>query len=130
MTKPNEGVGGTTATWRPLADQRRNWSLDPAVAPVVCRLAKVERQGDVVASVSIGNKRASFGDDLRERMTRLIGLMDGRRTLRDLAAETDEDLDELIEIVGQLYALGAVRCSVRRSNGAQVPRSRIRTSAS
>lgn len=108
MTKAYDGVPGITATWRPLADQRRGWSLDPAVAPVLCRLVKLEHDGDEVASVAIGNKRASFGGELRARMTQLLGLMDGRRTIRDLAAETDEDLDELVDLIGQLYALGAV----------------------
>lgn len=108
MTKAYEGVPGMTSAWRPLADQRQNWSLDPVVAPVLCRLVKVDHQEDGVAALSIGNKRASFDGELRERITRLVGLMNGRRTLRELASETDEDLDELIELVGQLYALGAV----------------------
>ncbi|HEU4734913.1 MAG TPA: iron-containing redox enzyme family protein [Kofleriaceae bacterium] len=97
-----------TGTWRSLLEERRSWSLDPAVAPALGRLVKLERERDTVTALSIGTKRISFGGGSEDRITRLLGLMDGRRTIRELAAETDEDLDELVEILGRLYKVAAV----------------------
>lgn len=108
MVKAYDGIAGITGTWHSLLEQRKSWSLDPAVAPALCRLVTVERDGDTVAALSIGTKRISFDGELRERVARLLALMNGRRTIRELAAETDEDLDELIEMIGRLYAVAAV----------------------
>src|SRR5262245_13881902 len=107
MANVNDAAEGMPRTWHPLLEQRRRWSLDPAVAPALCRLVKLEREGDAVTALSLGGKRISFGES-GERIARLLALMDGRRTIREIAAETDEELEELVEVVGQLYRVAAV----------------------
>jgi len=68
----------------------------------------VERDREAVTALSIGTKRISFDSESGERIARLLALMNGRRSIRELAAETDEDLDELVEIIGRMYAVAAV----------------------